>query len=198
MPFRDLDIQQKNAGEDFFQDPNSPDDILRFWRSGDAFPRLIIRMTGATGEIKVGNGTAFPSADVPASAIVDPDQLEPGGLTPIEWYGVIHIFDLLINRPAAGPTNEGSLFFGSDNGIIYLSDGATWTAVADLGGGAPATVDYLVGTASGGLSNEIVVGTTPNGELGGAWGAITVDAVHSGSSHSEIDDNAIAYALALG
>jgi len=49
--------------------------------------------------------------------------------------------------------------------------------------GAPTTADYLVGSVQGGLSAEIVVGTTPGGELGGTWGAPTVDAVHSGSAH---------------
>src|SRR3990167_8142828 len=49
--------------------------------------------------------------------------------------------------------------------------------------GAPSTVDYLVGTADAGLSAEIVVGTTPGGELGGTWASPTVDATHSGSAH---------------
>jgi hypothetical protein len=35
------------------------------------------------------------------------------------------------------------------------------------------------------LSNEIVVGATPQGELGGVWSAPTVDALHSGSYHPE-------------
>ena len=43
------------------------------------------------------------------------------------------------------------------------------------GGGAPTTVDYLVGTADATLSAEIVVGTTPGGELGGTWGSPTID-----------------------
>jgi hypothetical protein len=50
--------------------------------------------------------------------------------------------------------------------------------------GAPASADYLVGTASGSLSAEIVVGTTPGGELGGTWASPTVDATHSGSTHA--------------
>lgn len=60
-----------------------------------------------------------------------------------------------------------------------LGDG-TWGVVAT---GAPTDVDYLVGTASGSLSAEIVVGTTPGGELGGTWASPTVDATHSGSAH---------------
>lgn len=50
--------------------------------------------------------------------------------------------------------------------------------------GAPTTPDYLVGTAQAGLSAEIVVGTTPGGELGNTWDSPTVDASHSGSTHA--------------
>lgn len=41
--------------------------------------------------------------------------------------------------------------------------------------GAPTTSDYLVGTADAGLSAEIVVGTSPGGELGGTWPVPTID-----------------------
>lgn len=54
------------------------------------------------------------------------------------------------------------------------------------GGGAPTDADYLVGTANGTLSAEIVVGTSPGGELGGTWASPTVDATHSGSSHAGV------------
>ena len=50
--------------------------------------------------------------------------------------------------------------------------------------GAPTDADYLVGTSQPGLSAEIVVGTTPGGELGGTWSSPTVDATHSGSTHA--------------
>lgn len=60
------------------------------------------------------------------------------------------------------------------------------------GGGAPTTADYLVGTAQAGLSAEIVVGTTPGGELGNTWASPTVDATHSGSTHSAATDTHIA------
>ena len=46
-----------------------------------------------------------------------------------------------------------------------------------------AAVDALVGTATGLLSGEIVVGTSPGGELGGTWASPTVDTTHSGSAH---------------
>lgn len=68
--------------------------------------------------------------------------------------------------------------------VVDDSHAHTSSTVTPAGiGAAPSTVDYLVGTASGGLSAEIVVGTTPGGELGGTWASPTVDATHSGSAH---------------
>ena len=49
--------------------------------------------------------------------------------------------------------------------------------------------DYLVGTATATLSGEIVVGTSPGGELGGTWASPTVDATHSGSAHHTTHDS---------
>lgn len=45
-------------------------------------------------------------------------------------------------------------------------------------------IDFLVGTATGHTAAEIVVGTSPGGELGGTWASPTVDATHSGSTHA--------------
>lgn len=67
--------------------------------------------------------------------------------------------------------------------IRNLADSGWETIGGGGGGGAPTTADYLVGTAQGGLSAEIVVGATPGGELGGTWGSPTVDATHSGTAH---------------
>lgn len=101
---------------------------------------------------------------------------------------------------------------GGGGGGASVSDavyGAAWNGVTDiapskntvydkieslaLSAGAPTNADYLVGTANAGLSNEIVVGATPGGELGGSWASPTVDAVHSGSSHAETLTAANAY-----
>lgn len=61
---------------------------------------------------------------------------------------------------------------------------AAWGSLAS-GGIAPSGADYLVGTAQAGLSGEIVVGTSPGGELGGTWSSPTVDTTHSGSAHTD-------------
>ena len=63
----------------------------------------------------------------------------------------------------------------SDNTWEYSNNGTSWTDIGSGGGGAPTDADYLVGTANGSLSAEIVVGTTPSGELGGTWASPTID-----------------------
>lgn len=69
-------------------------------------------------------------------------------------------------------------------GVVRDSGGGGGGAGGGGGSGAPTDADYLVGTANGSLSAEIVVGTSPGGELGGTWASPTVDATHSGSSHA--------------
>lgn len=64
-------------------------------------------------------------------------------------------------------------------------------AGADLSG-----IDFLVGTASGLLSAEIVAGTSPGGELGGTWASPTVDASHGGGTHAATQAAAEATAAA--
>lgn len=82
----------------------------------------------------------------------------------------------------------GSLWFDTVAGDLSVCadntrGAAAWTLVETGGAGAPNDADYLVGTANAGLTAEIVVGTTPGGELGGTWASPTVDSVHSGSAH---------------
>jgi hypothetical protein len=73
------------------------------------------------------------------------------------------------------PADGQAEVYNEDTGRLEWSD--------LTGAGAPNTVDFLVGTANAILTNEIVVGTTPGGELGGTWPSPTVDATHSGSAH---------------
>ena len=65
-------------------------------------------------------------------------------------------------------------------------DGSAVTTSHDYKLAQLAAIDALVGTATGALSGEIVVGTSPGGELGGTWASPTVDATHSGSSHASV------------
>lgn len=90
-------------------------------------------------------------------------------------------------------------------GLAIVAGTEVQTAIEELdaavdglgaGGGAPADATYLVTTANGTLSAEVVVGATPGGELGGTWASPTVDATHSGSTHSAAADAHIADATA--
>lgn len=55
------------------------------------------------------------------------------------------------------------------------------------GQGAATDVHVLTTQSEAGLSNEVNVGATPGGELGGTWASPTVDATHSGSAHHSQD-----------
>lgn len=105
-------------------------------------------------------------------------------------FSLTNLFGMTIRESA----NDGSdftnpdadyrrLFLGED-GQLHVKDSAGTVTDIGAGSGAPTTADYLVGTANGGLSAEIVVGTSPGGELGGTWASPTVDATHSGSKHN--------------
>jgi hypothetical protein len=84
---------------------------------------------------------------------------------------------------AAGDPHTGYVREADANWVDLTDGGETALHSHAGGGGAPTNVDYLVGTANATLSNEIVVGTSPGGELGGTWASPTVDATHSGSTH---------------
>lgn len=74
-------------------------------------------------------------------------------------------------------TNTGTIVLNDYTTCATLKTDASGTLICETAGaaGAPVGVNYLVGTADAALTNEIVVGTTPNGDLGGTWAAITVD-----------------------
>ncbi len=85
-----------------------------------------------------------------------------------------------------GTANADTSWQCTTNAPITVGTTAlVFAAFGGGGGGAPTAADYLVGTAHADLSAEIVVGTTPGGELGGTWASPTVDATHSGSAHAD-------------
>jgi hypothetical protein len=100
--------------------------------------------------------------------------------------GPEHTGDLPADRVSV--EDVGGYYTGDDAEAVLQELGAKDAAIA--------TVDFLVGTASGSLSTEIVVGTTPGGELGGTWPSPTVDSTHSGSSHAATQAAAEATAAA--
>jgi hypothetical protein len=97
------------------------------------------------------------------------------------------------HTPKAGALLTGAEYEASNHHIIALDASDIPSHTHAYG---PDSVDYLVGTASAGLSGEIVVGTSPGGELGGTWASPTVDASHSGSTHAATQAAAEATAAA--
>jgi hypothetical protein len=96
--------------------------------------------------------------------------------------------------PHTGYVLESDHTSAAHDTLGLTTDALLSTAISDHAGAAdPHTgylkesdfddVDFLVGTATGLTAAEIVVGTTPGGELGGTWASPTVDATHSGSAH---------------
>ena len=101
----------------------------------------------------------------------------------------VSLFFLFCNFSFAQDSSEGIQTWveeedGSPSVIVYktkvtngtLTDNFDGTASISISGtGAPTDADYFVGTANGSLSAEIVVGTTPGGELGNTWASPFID-----------------------
>lgn len=116
---------------------------------------------------------------------------------PENYHSLGQISNYIASGAAAPTTGDdeddgwriGTHWLDTSTGDIYIATDVTagaavWEQInGGGGGGAPTTADYLVGTAQGALSAEIVVGTTPGGELGNTWASPTVDATHAGSNH---------------
>lgn len=117
-------------------------------------------VTLRAGRIFLGN-----ASDKPVETAVSGDvTINSSGVTTI---GANKILESML-KAVDTPADEECLTSESTTGDFE------WQSCGG-GGGAPTTVDYLVGTADAGLSAEIVVGTTPGGELGGTWASPTLD-----------------------
>ena len=107
---------------------------------------------------------------------------------------------ILESASEPGPAGPGVPAGGTNNQVLTKQSATdydtAWEDPTGGPGGGVTDADYLVGTAHVDLSAEIVVGTSPGGELGGTWAAPTVDATHSGSSHAGVQ--AAAEATAAG
>lgn len=131
----------------------------------------------------VGTATAELSSEIVAGTA-------PGGELGGSW-----------GSPTVDTTHSGS----SHADAVATAEGYADSAVATHAGASDPhtgylkesnTIDFLVGTASAELGGEIVVGTTPGGELGNTWASPTVDASHSGSTHAATQAAAEATAAA--
>lgn len=107
-----------------------------------------------------------------------------------------------VSTPASG---SRVLFMDSADAHLKVKD-STGTAI-DLeavgsgGTGAPTTATYLTATADGGLSNEVVVGATPQNDLAGTastWAAPVVRDLHAGVAHSVMARLNVANVFTLG
>lgn len=95
------------------------------------------------------------------------------------------------SRPAATAVPAGTLYACSDHGLIYQSDGATWSTWATLGGGAPAS--HAASHENGGGDEIDVTG------LAGAGGGLSVARKASDqafSSTSFADSTGLTFAVA--
>jgi len=131
--------------------------------------------TALTG-ILIGNGASAFTADAVPLSIAN------GGTntTTLTDGGILLGSGATTAITAMAVFSDGGFLVGDGTGDPVEESGQT--ARTSMGAGEIGA-NYLVGTATTGLTAEIVVGLTPSLQLGGTWGAITVDASHSGSAH---------------
>lgn len=125
-----------------------------------------INISGSGAEIANVTVTATLGANITGDEIVD------GNITEVDLYGT--------NAP-------------TDNYILSYDDatgGFTWVEDQTASGPvyAPSNATYLVGSAAANLTNEIVVGLSPQGELGGTWANPTVDSGIHDDEYIELSD----------
>jgi hypothetical protein len=90
----------------------------------------------------------------------------PTGSDPIPWLSSVHAGGALASRPAAAFTNAGYLYFATDTGQLYESNGTSWFALA------PAT------TTTAPLASPALTGspTAPTQTIGDNTTKIATDA----------------------
>ena len=119
------------------------------------------------------------SPDDEFNIVFDLSEIATGG--DLAWSGnTPTVTDLTIASEAQGDV----IYFNGTNwvrlapvtsGKFLKTQGAAANPMWDTAASAPTDADYLVGTANGSLSAEIVVGTSPGGELGNTWASPTLD-----------------------
>jgi len=130
----------------------------------------------------VGAASSAGSAGSIGGVVIGPPPAGPGGGQGIvsstsntaSWQPIVSTITSNGSNVLLGPHVN---FASGSNIVLSVSSNRLNIAVLGLDG------NFLVGTPNPELPNEIVVGTTPGGELGGTWANPTVDAVHAGSAH---------------
>jgi hypothetical protein len=153
------------------------------WTFGESRPWVALGVA-VQGDVRAGDGhAALIGTSIRAKRCDDTEHYHTTA-------------DPTVNDDASLGFRNGTLWINETTGAMFLlldnTDGAAdWLSVG--GAGVDLTgINFLVGTATGLLSAEIAVGTTPGGELGGTWASPTVDATHSGSTHDAATNTHIA------
>lgn len=189
-------------GEYGFQ--NEPLDDHQFGVMIQGYKAILVGVENtAVGVYALGQSTPFSGGTANVAYFIAPPQESPSVDGPYFRLGSVTepwtdgYFNHLRVTPAYAL--DTAYLQVADSGIDPSLDGAIqrngaklmWhngTSAVDLSAvaptAAPVGATYLVQTADATLTNEIAVGTTPNGELGGTWDAITVDTLHAGSYHA--------------
>jgi len=126
---------------------------------------IVTTVTDSNNYTMVINGEVSTAAAVPNSAagtVLYLSSSSAGALTATEPTTATQV-----SKPVAIVTEQNAKMV-----LLPFRGEKIGTGLATA---APNSVNYLVGTASADLSGEIVVGTSPGGELGGSWASPTID-----------------------
>ena len=147
---------------------------------------------------QVGNDIAIASSGGAGGHTIRENGVDLTARTGLNFVNGLVASDDAVNDETEVRADYGAVTAETSFGLASSNGAATSVSRSDHTHGTPAApapvdADYLVGTANGTLSGEIVVGTSPGGELGGTWAAPTVDATHSGSAHhTQSHDHSVA------
>lgn len=87
--------------------------------------------------------------------------------------------DTLANRPAASGGNANTLFYATDNKLLYVSDGSNWAQVSAFGSGESTTV-AIAGSAANGTSTNYA--RADHTHAGPGFGNVTSQTSYGASS----------------
>jgi len=181
-----------------------PSDQIPALAINDVFPvdseAEMLALIADVGDVAIRSDTSqsFILSSLPASTLGNWTELFLGGGSVTSVNGLSGVVNLSASNVGAVDLNA----VGAPNGVASLDgagdvpDGQIPNNIARLSQVPALDIPVLTTVASATLTNEVVVGLTPGGELGGTWASPTVDSVHSGSSHAGIQAAAEATAAA--